>query len=141
MTAMGRAGKSLLLFELLSANFPNYFSILLGLVFMVIVYALPHGVIGLVQARLQRATKPPVPAQPVAQQQRRQALVPGRRAARADLVGEQLDQGHRLRLGIGAETRVKWRRSVPRSRGGTHRGTLQPLMARSYSTEMRSLRP
>ncbi len=39
-----------LLFELLSANFPNYFSILLGLVFMVIVYALPHGVVGLLPA-------------------------------------------------------------------------------------------
>ena len=41
-----------LLFELLTANFPNYFSILLGLVFVLIVYALPHGVIGLLEARL-----------------------------------------------------------------------------------------
>ena len=38
-----------LLFEVLSANFPNYFSILLGLVFIVIVYALPNGVVGLIQ--------------------------------------------------------------------------------------------
>src|SRR3972149_58749 len=41
-----------LLFELLTANFPNYFSILLGLVFVLIVYALPHGVIGLLEAKL-----------------------------------------------------------------------------------------
>jgi len=51
-----------LLFELLSANFPNYFSILLGLVFMVIVYALPHGVIGLLQRRMPQA--PPVATMP-----------------------------------------------------------------------------
>ncbi len=37
-----------LLFEILSANFPNHFSILLGLVFIVIVYFLPQGVAGLV---------------------------------------------------------------------------------------------
>src|SRR4029453_16785829 len=36
-----------LLFELLTANFPNYFSILLGLVFLAIVYALPQGATGL----------------------------------------------------------------------------------------------
>ena len=36
-----------LLFELLGANFPNYFSILLGIVFLLIVYALPEGVAGL----------------------------------------------------------------------------------------------
>jgi ABC-type branched-subunit amino acid transport system ATPase component len=36
-----------LLFELISANFPNYFSILLGLIFLVIVYLLPRGVAGL----------------------------------------------------------------------------------------------
>ena len=35
------------LFEILSANFPNHFSILLGLVFIVIVYFLPQGVYGL----------------------------------------------------------------------------------------------
>ena len=45
-----------LLFEFLSANFPTYFSILLGLVFLAIVYALPHGVIGLIQARLPSRT-------------------------------------------------------------------------------------
>lgn len=44
-----------LLFELLSANFPNYFSILLGVVFMVIVYFLPHGVVGLIDAGIARA--------------------------------------------------------------------------------------
>lgn len=40
-----------LLFELLIGNFPNYFSILLGLVFVLIVYALPQGVFGLLEAR------------------------------------------------------------------------------------------
>jgi branched-chain amino acid transport system permease protein len=43
-----------LLFELLSANFPNTFSILLGVAFMLIVYALPNGVIGLVSRGLPR---------------------------------------------------------------------------------------
>ncbi len=42
-----------LLFEVLSANFPNHFSILLGAVFMLVVYAVPRGVIGLL-ARTQR---------------------------------------------------------------------------------------
>jgi len=41
-----------LLFELLIANFPNYFSILLGTIFVLIVYALPHGVIGFLEATL-----------------------------------------------------------------------------------------
>jgi branched-chain amino acid transport system permease protein len=54
-----------LVFELLSANFPNYFSILLGLVFIVIVYALPHGVIGFAQTWLPRAKPRPVPPKPV----------------------------------------------------------------------------
>ena len=40
-----------LLFEYLSANFPNHFSILLGLVFIVIVYFIPQGLSG-VLARL-----------------------------------------------------------------------------------------
>jgi branched-chain amino acid transport system permease protein len=38
-----------LLFEVLIATFPNYFSVVLGCVFVLIVYALPHGVIGLLQ--------------------------------------------------------------------------------------------
>jgi branched-chain amino acid transport system permease protein len=37
------------LIELISVNFPNYFSILLGLAFIVIVYFLPDGVVGLVE--------------------------------------------------------------------------------------------
>ncbi|QCI65980.1 branched-chain amino acid ABC transporter permease [Phreatobacter stygius] len=37
-----------LLFEVLSANFPNYFSILLGLVFLGVVYFVPDGVAGLI---------------------------------------------------------------------------------------------
>ena len=40
-----------LLFEVLSANFPNYFSILLGIVFVLIVYVVPRGVIGLIPAQ------------------------------------------------------------------------------------------
>jgi ABC-type branched-subunit amino acid transport system ATPase component len=43
-----------LLFEVLIATFPNYFSIVLGTVFVLIVYGLPNGVIGLVQAKLTR---------------------------------------------------------------------------------------
>ena len=41
-----------LLFEILIATFPNYFSIVLGAVFVLIVYALPNGVIGFLQTRL-----------------------------------------------------------------------------------------
>jgi branched-chain amino acid transport system permease protein len=44
-----------LLFEVLSANFPNYFSILLGIVFMFIVYVVPNGVAGLLQSGAARA--------------------------------------------------------------------------------------
>ena len=46
-----------LLFEVLSANFPNYFSILLGIVFIVIVYLLPRGVIGLFPAKAPQAAR------------------------------------------------------------------------------------
>jgi branched-chain amino acid transport system permease protein len=41
-----------LLFEVLIATFPNYFSIVLGAVFVLIVYGLPNGVIGLLQMKL-----------------------------------------------------------------------------------------
>jgi len=41
-----------LLFEALIASFPNYFSILLGMVFVLIVYVLPNGVVGLLEAKL-----------------------------------------------------------------------------------------
>ncbi|TDM08456.1 MAG: branched-chain amino acid ABC transporter permease [Ideonella sp. MAG2] len=40
-----------LLFEYLSASFPNHFSILLGLVFMVIVYLVPNGLISLLHRK------------------------------------------------------------------------------------------
>lgn len=43
------------LFEILSANFPNYFSILLGLVFILVVYVLPQGVIGFLQKHWPKA--------------------------------------------------------------------------------------
>ncbi|MGH8029642.1 MAG: hypothetical protein ACREO3_06890, partial [Arenimonas sp.] len=36
-----------LLFEFLLARFPNHFSILVGLAFMLVVYAIPRGVVGL----------------------------------------------------------------------------------------------
>ena len=43
-----------LLFEVLTAKFPTHFSILLGVVFVLIVYVLPRGVIGLFPARRPR---------------------------------------------------------------------------------------
>jgi branched-chain amino acid transport system ATP-binding protein/branched-chain amino acid transport system permease protein len=45
-----------LLFEVLTANFPNHFSILLGAVFVLIVYALPRGVVGLFDRGPRRVT-------------------------------------------------------------------------------------
>lgn len=39
------------LFEYLSANFPNYFSILLGITFMAIVYLVPRGIAGLIERK------------------------------------------------------------------------------------------
>lgn len=47
-----------LLFEWLSANFPNHYSILLGLLFIVIVFLLPKGVMGLVEQL--RGAKPKI---------------------------------------------------------------------------------
>jgi branched-chain amino acid transport system permease protein len=41
-----------LLFEVLIATFPSYFSIVLGAVFVLIVYALPNGVIGALRTKL-----------------------------------------------------------------------------------------
>jgi branched-chain amino acid transport system permease protein len=43
------------LFEVFVKYFPNHFSIVLGLVFLLIVYLLPQGVLGLVLARFARA--------------------------------------------------------------------------------------
>ncbi len=43
-----------LLFEVLVKYFPNHFPIVLGVVFLLIVYALPHGVVGLVLERGRR---------------------------------------------------------------------------------------
>jgi branched-chain amino acid transport system permease protein len=42
-----------MLFEVLTARFPNHFSILVGIVFLLVVYALPQGVTGLL-ARMRR---------------------------------------------------------------------------------------
>ena len=50
-----------LLFEYLGANFPNHYSILLGAVFMIIVYLLPNGVVGLAR-RLRKADRTAAPA-------------------------------------------------------------------------------
>ncbi len=44
-----------LLFEFLLANFPNHFSILVGIAFMLIVYAIPRGVVGVVERLVGRA--------------------------------------------------------------------------------------
>lgn len=46
-----------LLFEFLLANFPNHFSILIGIAFMLIVYAIPNGVAGLAEKLLKRQKK------------------------------------------------------------------------------------
>lgn len=44
-----------LLFEFLLARFPNHFSIMVGLVFILIVYAIPRGIAGLVEQAVERA--------------------------------------------------------------------------------------
>ena len=56
-----------LLFEVLIATFPSYFSIVLGTVFVLIVYGLPNGVIGLVQAKLLRRAAHHVAMSPAAE--------------------------------------------------------------------------
>jgi branched-chain amino acid transport system permease protein len=43
-----------LLFEFLLANFPNHFSILIGIAFMLIVYAIPNGIAGLLEKLTKR---------------------------------------------------------------------------------------
>jgi branched-chain amino acid transport system permease protein len=48
-----------ILFEVISASFPNHFLILLGLVFIAIVYALPSGVVGLLDRWRERGTALP----------------------------------------------------------------------------------
>ena len=46
-----------LLFEVLSAHFPNHFSILLGATFLLVVYFVPDGVSGLLRTIMTRATE------------------------------------------------------------------------------------
>ena len=54
-----------ILFEVLSARFPNTFSILLGVTFLVIVYFVPDGVVGLIDKLRRRGRTPPsAPAAP-----------------------------------------------------------------------------
>ena len=43
-----------LLFEWLSANFPNHYSIILGLLFIVIVFLLPQGVLAKLEVLMPR---------------------------------------------------------------------------------------
>lgn len=45
-------------FEILGSQFPQAFSLLLGLVFIVIVYLLPNGIVGRIEAMLARMRKP-----------------------------------------------------------------------------------
>lgn len=52
-----------LLFEVLSAEFPHHFSIVLGAVFLAIVYFLPRGAAGLVENGLGRLRRRPAPAE------------------------------------------------------------------------------
>lgn len=47
-----------LLFEFLLARFPNHFSILIGLAFLLIVYAIPQGLAGLLERLTARRSKP-----------------------------------------------------------------------------------
>ena len=49
-----------LLFEVLIATFPNYFSIVLGAIFVLIVYGLPNGVIGFLQTKLPHIAMSPL---------------------------------------------------------------------------------
>ena len=46
-----------LLFEWLSANFPNHYSIILGLMFIAIVFVVPRGILALGEDLLKRARR------------------------------------------------------------------------------------
>ena len=48
-----------LLFEWLSANFPDHYSIILGLLFMAIVFVLPKGVLEFAETGLRRLRRRP----------------------------------------------------------------------------------
>ncbi len=52
-----------ILFDQISANFPNHTSILMGIAFMAIVYLLPHGFIGLWDDLAKRRKAPATPGQ------------------------------------------------------------------------------
>ncbi|MDX2203744.1 MAG: branched-chain amino acid ABC transporter ATP-binding protein/permease [Hyphomicrobiaceae bacterium] len=52
-----------ILFEILTAKLPNYFSIVLGAIFILIVFALPRGVVGLLEAHMARLREA-APSQP-----------------------------------------------------------------------------
>jgi branched-chain amino acid transport system permease protein len=46
-----------LLFEWLSANFPNHYSIILGLLFIAIVFVVPRGILALAEDLFKRARR------------------------------------------------------------------------------------
>ena len=52
------------LFEALGSQFPQAFSLLLGLVFIVIVYLLPNGIVGRIEELLARTRRAPSEAEP-----------------------------------------------------------------------------
>ncbi len=77
-----------LLFDVISANFPNSFSIVLGLVFIVIVYFVPQGVIGFLERFLPAQPEPAaIPATPVNAAERRPRPPSGAEAAVLRLEG------------------------------------------------------
>ena len=51
-----------LLFEWLSANFPNHYSIILGLIFIAIVFVLPKGILPAVEMLISKRSRGRVPA-------------------------------------------------------------------------------
>jgi len=70
-----------LIFEFVSANFPNHFSILIGLAFIVIVYFLPDGTIGLYDRWRPARPRPPAVPAAAGTQPRSHSLIPRREAA------------------------------------------------------------
>ena len=56
-----------LLFEWLSANFPNHYSIILGLLFIAIIYLLPNGVLEWAEAQWARRRREPANDMPAAE--------------------------------------------------------------------------
>ncbi len=105
-----------LLFEVLTAKFPTYFSILLGVVFIVIVYMLPRGVIGLLPSRPPEIPDAPASAQPAA------IATAARRAARSLRAAQDLRRSRRGRRSVVlGQTRRDRRPDRPERLGQDHR--------------------